>query len=90
MRALLDTGSSRTFCSTNLIKALSLSGPETVMDVATVNGPQSIKATEVSLQVTGVQKNVAGHGLIVLENVLAVDVLPSLVSSGSARKNIVK
>ena len=44
--ALLDTGSTRTFCSKDLVEQLGIDGSERVLNLETVNGERSSRVVD--------------------------------------------
>ena len=74
--ALLDTGSSRSFCTEGLFNALGIEGRTKPVAVSTLNGYTYDHATRIAdLQVSGI----CGHESLLLSNVHARTVLPELM-----------
>lgn len=77
-RALLDTGSDRTFCTKQLLKELSIEGSMTDLSVCTLNGRNTIAVEEVDLIATGTENCPRkSRRSINLPKVLAVEELPT-------------
>ena len=76
-RALLDPGSTRTFCSRQLIKQLNITGYDAEIHLETLSDQKIIAASCVALEIKG--RTPKGK-TIILNKVLAVDGFPKLES----------
>ena len=76
-RALLDPGSTRTFCARRLINQLDITGYDAEINLETLSDQKNIAASCVTLAIKG--RNTKGKPIL-LHKVLAVDGFPKLES----------
>ena len=79
--ALLDTGSNQTFCSQELLSALSLTGEDATLNLETLNKDSCSRVRIVSLEVLGTTTR--GSKVISLPCVHGLNHFPDLVSNTS-------
>ena len=79
--ALLDTGSTRTFCSEKLRNDLHTSGTATTLSVNTLHGDRDVDVQSISIQVNGINAGRYTPQTITLDGVLSVADLPMLQSN---------
>ena len=79
--ALLDPGSNKSFCSTELIKKLGLSGERVNLSLSTISESSKPEAVEVSLEVTAATGARKSRKTIMLPKVYALEQFPSLTES---------
>ena len=77
--ALLDTGSTKTFCDLALIKELGLDSSIENLDLQILQGSKSVKVMKVSLQITGKKR-----ALVFLHEVCGINEFPNFHSTGTA------
>ena len=76
-RALLDPGSTRSFCARQLINQLDITGDDAEINLETLSDQKNIAASCVTLEIKG--RNAKGKHIL-LHKVLAVDGFPKLES----------
>ena len=76
--ALLDSGSTKTFCSKALIEKLDVKGEQAKLSLTTVNSSESTDVELVALEVVAAKSRAEKAGVIQLPNVYALPNLPTL------------
>ena len=76
--ALLDSGSTKTFCSKALIEKLDVKGEQAKLSLTTVNSSESTDVELVALEVVVAKSRAEKAGAIQLPNVYALPNLPTL------------
>ena len=84
-RALLDSGSNRSFCTERLTQTLEIKGESVAITLDTLNGEDEGLTTEVDLEVTG--KGMKWSRAVTLYNVIVKKRLPAALSTAVATKH---
>ena len=85
--ALLDSGSTSTFCSEKLIEKLHIKGNTVDLSLNTVEGGKELRATVVNLVVTGSQRHNNGNSFS-LQHVYAIKEFPHLMNNLAKRHDV--
>ena len=80
MHALLDSGSTKTFCSEALIEQLGVKGQQANLSLTTVNRRENAEVEVVALEVVAAKSGMGKTSVIQLPKVYALPNLPTLES----------
>ncbi len=84
--AFLDPGSTKSFCSRQLLQKLGIHGESTTLALSTLNDENSCNAEEVTLEVSGTRQKKT----VVLPRVYAIDTFPNLTTNCATQDDLNK
>ena len=87
---LLDSGSTKTFCSEALIEKLDAKGEQAKLSLTTVNSSESTDVELVALEVGAAKSRAEKNGVIQLQTVYRLPILPSLENCIDSPSDIFK